>query len=594
MFVGVGVAERSAVLTAKERWSSALEYHAERPYLKTPAAMQHLIGDEGQAWLAEQRKNHHAVPHERASAEQRELDERTAAAEVARRRQPKHRLGHVPAEGGVVTLVTSMFVHAGLLHLLGNLLYLFFSGPFVEDVFGRPLFALLYFGGGVAATLLHASQFAESTIPLVGASGAIAAVMGAYLVRFARSKVQFLFIPILYRPDWSFRFWLPAFVVLPIWFAQQLWGMRSEAQTGIGFSAHVGGFVFGAVFALVVRLTRVEERYVNPAIVKQTSWSLDERLVRAMDARHRGETAQAKTELASVLRDGQASVEALQLAVDLARDDDDPAALDSAAARLLARHLERKETTLAEDLIREVTSDRFARLPRFLARAAAFAERSGERDWALALYERLYEVDPGSVAAVNALMKIGALRRFNGDFRGAREALAKARQHPLGGVDSFDRGKARAAGVRSEGALELYADLRTGSVAQLGREAGRAAGAGEQLRVAAESRIVAQLREQRLEQARHARTGGLGERVVNPLSVATRLRQPGPAQIGEMARDLRLRLVEHAHEVADARLAEGEQVQEAQPGAIGQRGEEIFEGGLFHIRADVYYMNRRS
>jgi membrane associated rhomboid family serine protease len=67
-------------------------------------------------------------------------------------------------------------------------------------------------------------------IPLVGASGAIAAVMGAYLVRFATSKIQFLFIPILFRPSWNFRFWLPAFVV-PLWFGQQLLGMRDEAQS---------------------------------------------------------------------------------------------------------------------------------------------------------------------------------------------------------------------------------------------------------------------------------------------------------------------------------------------------------------------------
>lgn len=430
MFVGVGVLEREAVKRASAEWQTAIEYHEQHPYLKTPPAMARLIGADGVAYLDEQRRNYGYVPADRVASEQRELDEQTAEAEEARRHQPKFFLGYVPAEPSVLTAVTSMFVHAGLMHLIGNLLYLFLSGPFVEDVFGRPLFALLYFGGGIAATLTHSANHAESLIPSVGASGAIAAVMGAYLVRFLRSKIEFLFIPFLFRPTWHFRFWLPAFVVLPIWFGQQLLGMGTEEQSGVGFSAHVGGFVFGLVFALILKATRIEEKHVNPAIVKETTWSLDERVVRALAARHRGDTDEAKRELASVLRDGNASVEALQLAVDLARDSEDPAGLDTAAVRLLARHVDQKETALATELVREVTDDRFARLPKFLTRAAPYVERSGDREWALALYERLYDADPDSTGAVNALMKIGALRRFHGDFRGARDALTKARQHP--------------------------------------------------------------------------------------------------------------------------------------------------------------------
>ena len=430
MFVGVSVAERQSMKRAAAEWQQAIEYHEQRPYLKTPEAMKRLIGPMGVAYLEQRRGEYGAAPADRVESEQRELDAETAEAEEARRDQPKVRLGYVPADAGFLTILTSLFVHAGLMHLIGNLLYLFLSGPFVEDVFGRPLFALLYFGGGIAATLTYGANNADSIVPLVGASGAIAAVMGAYLVRFARSKVEFLFMPFLLRPTWHYRFALPAFVVLPLWFAQQLLGMRVESQSGVGFSAHVGGFVFGAAFALLIAVTKIEDKWVNPAVLQETTWSLDERLVRALDARHRGDFAASKRELASVLRDGNASVEALQLGVDLARDTEDPAAFDAAATRLLARHIEQKETGLATDLIREVADDRFARLPKFLARAAPFIERSGDREWALALYERLYEADPNGTTAVSALMKIGSLRRFRGDLSGAREALSKARQHP--------------------------------------------------------------------------------------------------------------------------------------------------------------------
>ncbi|HEY0372775.1 MAG TPA: rhomboid family intramembrane serine protease, partial [Thermoanaerobaculia bacterium] len=349
MFVGVSVAEREAMKRATAEWQEAIEYQEEHPYLKTPQAMERLIGSAGMSYLESRSRNYGAVPLDRMKIEQRELDEQTAEAEAARRDQPKVRLGYVPSDGNFFTIFTSIFVHAGFMHLIGNLLYLFLSGPFVEDVYGRPLFALLYFGGGIAATLTYGANNASSIIPLVGASGAIAAVMGAYLVRFARSKVEFLFMPLIFRPSWHYRFALPAFVVLPLWFAQQLLGMRVEAASGVGFSAHVGGFVFGLVFALLIMITKIEDKWVNPAVLQQTTWSLDDRLVRAMDARHRGDVDGAKRELGSVLRDGNASVEALQLSVDLARDADDPAAFDAAAARLLARHVEQKEAALATE-----------------------------------------------------------------------------------------------------------------------------------------------------------------------------------------------------------------------------------------------------
>jgi hypothetical protein len=153
---------------------------------------------------------------------------------------------------------------------------------------------------------------------------------------------------------------------------------------------------------------------VDPAVVKQTTWELDPRAIRAIEARRYGNLELAQRELASLLRDPNPGLEALQLAVDVARD----------------RRVEDKDADLAMEFIRETADDRFAPLPKFLARAASFVERSGDRKWALELYERLYEDDPGSTAAVNALMKIGALRRFHGDFRGAREALTKARTHP--------------------------------------------------------------------------------------------------------------------------------------------------------------------
>lgn len=430
-FIVLGVVERGATSSLELRWRDAIEYHVAHPYLRTPKLMAELIGPQGVAQLQQMRENYGPVPTYSVSAEQAKLD--ALVADVARLRDehPRTRLSYIPATGGVLPLFTSMFVHADIFHLLGNLLFFFLSGPFIEDVFGRPLFAFLYFAGGVVAVLTFATQHPDSIVRLVGASGAIAAVMGAYLVRFARSKVEFLFIPFLFRPTFNFRFWLPAFVVLPLWFVQQLLEMRSEAGGGgVAFSAHVGGFLFGVVVALIVKATRFEEKFVNPLVLQQTTWTMDERLVRAMDARKHGNLAGAQKDLDSLLRDPKSPVEALQIAMDVALEAEDFARYDAAAARLLLRHLEAKETDLAMDLIREVTDDRHARVPKFLGRAAPVVERSGDREWALTLYERLYDCDSASPTAVGSLVKIGTLLRARGDMRGAREALTKARAHP--------------------------------------------------------------------------------------------------------------------------------------------------------------------
>jgi membrane associated rhomboid family serine protease len=430
-FVVLGLVEREATRSLELRWRDAIEYHVAHPYLRTPKSMADLIGPQGMTQLALMRKNYGPGPISRLQAEQAKLDELANDVEHLREEHPLTKVSYIPARGGALSMFTSMFVHADFFHLLGNLLFFFLSGPFIEDVFGRPLFAFLYFVGGIVAVLTFATQHPDSVIRLVGASGAIAAVMGAYLVRFARSKVEFLFIPILFRPTFNFRFWLPAFVVLPLWFVQQLLEMRSEAGGGgVAFSAHVGGFLFGVVVALIVKATRFEEKFVNPLVLQQTTWTMDERLVRAMDARKVGNLQSAQRELDSLLRDPKSPVEALQIAMDVAQETEDFARYDAAATRLLTRHLEAKNTDLAMDLIREVTDDRHARVPKFLGRAAPVVERSGDREWALTLYERLYDSDPASPAAVPSLVKIGTLLRASGDLRGAREALTKARAHP--------------------------------------------------------------------------------------------------------------------------------------------------------------------
>lgn len=433
-FIATGVVERSSAMEELENdWREAVVYLLRHPHAKVPQAMDRILEDPALARMLDAQRTATPPPSRAALAEQQKtLDDLAAEAERGLQRLPTFRFGYTPANGGIVPLFTSMFLHAGFLHLFGNLLFFFLSGPFIEDVFGRPLFAALYLAGGVAASMTYAARHPEGTVPLVGASGAIAAVMGAYLVRFLRSKVEFLFVPFLFRPLFNFRFFLPAFVVLPLWFGQQFLEMQSEAGGGgVAFSAHVGGFVFGVVAALMVKVSRFEEKYINPVVLQQTTWSIDPRLAEAMTMRAAGNGDGAKQALAALLREKPNEIDALRLAVDVARESDDLRMLDSVATRLLGVLSETKQNELAMELIHEIAGERGGPLlPKFIARAAVFADRSGDREWALYLYERAFDADPDGPNAVGSLVKIGTLLRASGDTARAREALTKARSHP--------------------------------------------------------------------------------------------------------------------------------------------------------------------
>jgi membrane associated rhomboid family serine protease len=155
-----------------------------------------------------------------------------------------------------------MFMHAGFLHLAGNMLYLWIFGDNVEDVWGPVRYLVFYLVGGVAATFAHVITNPTSVIPTVGASGAIAAVLGAYLVLYPQSRVL-TFIPIGYFMTLKL---LPASIVLGAWFILQLFsGVLSFGGPDVGgtaFWAHIGGFVTGVLLALLFgkRLQSAQQR----------------------------------------------------------------------------------------------------------------------------------------------------------------------------------------------------------------------------------------------------------------------------------------------------------------------------------------------
>jgi membrane associated rhomboid family serine protease len=152
----------------------------------------------------------------------------------------------------LVTLVTGTFLHAGWLHIIGNMVFLWAFGPAIEDAMGRMRYLAFYLIGGVVAMLAQVAGSPSSTVPCLGASGAIAAVMGAFIVMFPRDRIKSLvWILIIIRVTY-----IPAALLIGVWFLIQLWNAGAVANVqsgGVAYLAHVGGFLFGVVTARLWR-----------------------------------------------------------------------------------------------------------------------------------------------------------------------------------------------------------------------------------------------------------------------------------------------------------------------------------------------------
>ena len=147
-----------------------------------------------------------------------------------------------------ITILTAMFMHASWSHIIGNMIFLWAFGPEIEDAMGRWRYLVFYLVGGMVAMLAQVAASPHSTVPNLGASGAIAAVMGAFLITYPRDRIRsilviFIFVKVTF---------IPAALLIGFWFLTQLFnaGQVAHAQTGgVAYLAHVGGFIFGAATA---------------------------------------------------------------------------------------------------------------------------------------------------------------------------------------------------------------------------------------------------------------------------------------------------------------------------------------------------------
>ena len=195
-------------------------------------------------------------------------------------------------------LITSAFLHADIVHLFGNLLFFFAVAFSLEDLWGRGVFLSFYLLGAVVASLpviVH-----PIPVPGLGASGAISATMGAFLFRLPKTKIKLFFIHFFWLRLIIFRgklatYLVPGYIYLASYFIAQLISWYFDSKSGaipsVGYSVHVAGFAFGAIFSLVMKATDYEEKHINPAIEAKVSFAAAPAALRrraiAVAARHR-------------------------------------------------------------------------------------------------------------------------------------------------------------------------------------------------------------------------------------------------------------------------------------------------------------------
>jgi membrane associated rhomboid family serine protease len=415
------------------KWWDMVAYISEHPYLQLPPILAERCGSQCRAELERLRaQNASGSPAGGIVAEeQRTLDVKVAVVMRLLRERPAYRLGFVPSDPGVGTLLVSMFVHAGWLHIIGNMLFFFLSGPFVEDLFGRPLFAGLYLLSGLGGAYAQLLSNPASVIPLVGASGAIAGIMGAFLVRLTAARIRFLFVPIILLPTFRFTFFLPAFVVIPTWFLEQLWyAQQGEGVGGVAWWAHVGGFLCGATVAIGVRAARFEERVIHPAIERRISITQHPGIEAAMEFLARGQWNEARRRIEEVLAEEPRNLDAWQVSYEVALETRDMEAAGRSAMRLLDLYVREDEPELAERLVEEALGRVEDGLPtRFYLAAGSYLEKTARIPLALRTYALLVERQPEDPAAFRALFRSGEILAKTGSTEEARAAFARARAH---------------------------------------------------------------------------------------------------------------------------------------------------------------------
>ncbi|MEK6287355.1 MAG: rhomboid family intramembrane serine protease [Acidobacteriota bacterium] len=293
-------------------------------------------------------------------------------------------------------LITAAFLHGGSLHLFGNLIFFFAVAFSLEDLWGRGVFLGFYLLGAAASCIPGLVN--PAAVPSIGASGAISATMGAFLFRLPKTKIKLLCLHF-----WWLRLlfgkkpivvMVPGYIYLASYFIAQVvywyFDKKAGSVSNVGYSIHIAGFVFGAGFAIMMKLTKYEEEHINPKIEAMVSFSAAPAVTQALEALDKGDAVLAERKLRAHLGKQPNDTNALLTAIQLYQQTSNFDRLNAMYARLIRQHL--------------VNKDKEAALYAYDGLLSAFpddnvAPRIPARDW-LTICEYLKESDMNREAAV--------------------------------------------------------------------------------------------------------------------------------------------------------------------------------------------------
>lgn len=367
-------------------------------------------------------------------AEQQKLEQMALDIMDLMNANPLRKYGYVPNDPHFVNLFTCLFLHAGFWHLFGNMLFLFLAGCAIEDLWGRPVFLGFYLLSGLAATITHDLKFPSSAVPIIGASGAIAGLMGAFLVRLAKTKIKFFYFLFLFTIKTG-TFEAPAFIMLPLWFGQQiLLAAISDQSAGTAFWAHIGGFAFGAVVAFGMSLLRIEEKYIAPAIEKKVSLVQNPLFLQAVRLSEQGDFPHALVMLQKVVRQEPNNVDAFLEMRNLYERTFDKSGYTKACAGILDAALRSRDTEMLTAQLQQYRQSDLQTVlpPKTLLGLAAYYEENNDEHSAVRLYEEILQHHGSDPLAMKAASKMAraCMERLSDRERG-EAAFWTAYQHPL-------------------------------------------------------------------------------------------------------------------------------------------------------------------
>jgi membrane associated rhomboid family serine protease len=321
------------------------------------------------------------------------------------------RYAFYPSRRVPISYLTANFLHGGWLHLIFNMWFLWLAGAILEDTWGRPLYTGFYLISGVAALWGYALVYPNGIIPVIGASGAIASLMGAFLARFPKTKIQLGFFYWIVRPR-LYRFHAPAYAVLPLWLGVQLLsGVMAGESGGVAYWAHIGGFGFGLVAALILRYSGIEQR-ADQAIAEKVGWSADPHIVKATDLLEKEQFDAAISELKALIAEKPASIDAYEMLSSVYFRKGDTQSYLEAMETACQLHLKVHNAEAAWQDYEDYVKGGGTKMP-----AASWlelcrhAESIQQWDRAASEYEKLAEAWPQDRSSVLALISAGRIQQ---------------------------------------------------------------------------------------------------------------------------------------------------------------------------------------